>query len=73
MAKWMIIAGIFLLAAGLVLYFYPRAFSWFGNLPGDIRIENESTRFYLPMTSMLLISIAGTLILNLPRIIRFLR
>ena len=41
--------------------------SWFGRLPGDIRIERENVRFYFPLTSMILISIVLTLILNLLR------
>ncbi len=40
---------------------------WFGRLPGDIRIVTDSTRVYIPITSMLLISLAMTLILNLVR------
>ena len=30
---------------------------WFGNLPGDVRIERENVRLYVPIVSMLLISI----------------
>lgn len=41
--------------------------SWFGRLPGDIRIESDSTRVYFPLTSMLLVSLALTLIVNLFR------
>lgn len=41
--------------------------SWFGRLPGDIRIESESTRVYVPITSMLLVSLALTLVVNLFR------
>lgn len=41
------------------------AFSWFGRLPGDIRIETENARIYIPLVSMLLLSIALTVIINL--------
>ncbi len=41
--------------------------SWFGRLPGDIRIESESTRIYVPLTSMFLVSLALTLLVNLFR------
>lgn len=41
--------------------------SWFGRLPGDIRIESGSTRVYVPLTSMLLVSLALTLVVNLFR------
>ena len=30
---------------------------WFGHLPGDVRVERESVRLYVPIVSMLLISI----------------
>lgn len=41
--------------------------SWFGRLPGDIRIERENVRFYFPVTSMVLISIVLSLLLSLLR------
>jgi hypothetical protein len=30
---------------------------WFGHLPGDVRIERENMRVYVPIVSMLLISV----------------
>jgi hypothetical protein len=30
--------------------------SWFGRLPGDVRIERDSVRIYVPIVSMLLVS-----------------
>jgi hypothetical protein len=41
------------------------AFSWFGRLPGDIRIERETVHVYVPIVSMLVVSIVLTLLLNL--------
>ena len=41
--------------------------SWFGRLPGDLRIERENVRVFIPFTSMILVSIVLTLILNLIR------
>jgi len=38
------------------------AFSWFGRLPGDIRIERGNSRVYIPLASMLLISIVLSII-----------
>lgn len=37
-------------------------FSWFGRLPGDVRIESETTKVYVPLTSMVLVSIALSLV-----------
>jgi hypothetical protein len=43
------------------------AFGWFGRLPGDIRIDRESVRVYLPFASMLVISLVLSLIFHLFR------
>jgi len=43
----------------------PGLLSWFGHLPGDIRREGEGGSFYFPITSMIIISIVLTLIINL--------
>ncbi len=67
MAKVLILVGALLLAVGLIWHTFPGAFSWFGRLPGDIRIEGDNTRFYFPITSMILISIVISLALNLWR------
>jgi len=60
MQKTLIIIGIMLLIAGI---FWP----WLGalplgRLPGDIIIERPGIKIYIPITSMLLISAALTLI-----------
>ncbi len=57
--------GALLAIAGLLIYW--GGFSWFGRLPGDIRYESESTRIFIPITSMILISILLTALLNLAR------
>jgi hypothetical protein len=61
MARGLILAGLGLALLGVVLLFFPRAFAWFGRLPGDIRTETV----FFPVTSMLLISGALTLLFNL--------
>lgn len=62
MAKVFIAIGIVALLIGVVLHYFPNAFSWFGRLPGDIRIERENSAFYFPITSMIIISILLSLI-----------
>ncbi|AWR86150.1 DUF2905 domain-containing protein [Meiothermus taiwanensis] len=57
--------GLVLVLLGLVWLYAPGLLAWFGRLPGDIRIEREGFRFYLPLTSMLLVSLALSLLLNL--------
>lgn len=65
MAKWFIILGVFLLLIGAALQFAPWLLGWFGKLPGDIRIRTESTSVFIPITSMILVSLVLTLLLNL--------
>jgi Protein of unknown function (DUF2905) len=43
------------------------ALSWFGRLPGDVRIRGEHTRVYIPIVSSIVISIALTVVLSLLR------
>ena len=38
------------------------AFSWFGRLPGDIRIDSGNTRVYIPITTMVLLSVVLSLL-----------
>ena len=66
-AKYIIIAGIGIVLIGLIFYFFGDKLKWIGNLPGDIKIENKNTRIYFPITTMILISIIGSLLLNLFR------
>jgi Zn-dependent protease with chaperone function len=61
----LIALGIAAIVVGLLVRF--GALGWFGNLPGDIRIETERTRVYIPITSMLLVSIAMSALLSLFR------
>jgi membrane protein implicated in regulation of membrane protease activity len=63
--KWLVIGGIALVVIGLLVQ--TGAFGWFGRLPGDIRIERPGTRFYFPITSMVIVSVALSLLLNVLR------
>lgn len=40
-------------------------FSWFGKLPGDIRSDGDNVTVFFPITSMIVVSIAATVLLNL--------
>ena len=63
--KYIILFGILIVIVGLVVYFLGNKLHWIGRLPGDIRIEGENSRFYVPLTSMILFSILLTIIVNL--------
>jgi uncharacterized membrane protein len=59
----LVIGGLLIVLIGLAVW--SGALSWFGRLPGDIRIEREGVRLYVPIVSMLLLSLILTLALNL--------
>jgi hypothetical protein len=65
LARTLIVLGLVILAVGLILQYAPGLLSWFGRLPGDIHIERGNTRIYVPITSMILVSLLLTLIINL--------
>ena len=55
-----IIAGAAIVIIGVLIM--SGGFSWFGHLPGDIRIEKTNTRVYIPIASCLVISIVLSLV-----------
>ncbi len=67
LGKLLIFAGLILVFAGVLIWFAGQHFTWFGNLPGDIKIEKENFRFYFPITTMILISILLSLFLWIAR------
>ncbi len=62
---WVVVGGICLVLVGLLIY--SGGLNWFGKLPGDIHHEGERVQVYIPLVSMLLISLALSLILYLIR------
>lgn len=63
--KYILMAGLFIVAAGLIVYFFYDYLKWIGKLPGDIRIEEEHFRFYFPLATMIVLSLLITLIINI--------
>lgn len=64
--------GMILVAVGLGLtvigvLIWSGAFGWFGRLPGDFRFEGERSTVYVPLASMLVLSIVATLLLHVAR------
>jgi len=57
--------GFVLIIIGLVLNYAPWLISWFGKLPGDIRMGDENKMLFIPITSMLIISIILSILVNL--------
>ena len=63
--KYVIIIGGVIVLLGVIIYFFHDKLHWIGHLPGDIRIEKENFRFYFPITTMILISLAITIIIQI--------
>lgn len=38
---------------------------WFGRLPGDITIQREGLKIFIPITTMVLVSLVLTVLLNI--------
>lgn len=60
-----IAAGVLLAVVGVVLL--TGVLGWFGSLPGDLRIEGGRVKLYVPFASMLVVSLALSLLLALVR------
>jgi Protein of unknown function (DUF2905) len=65
--KVLIVIGLALAALGGLLWLGGKANFPLGRLPGDIRIERDNFKFYFPLTTCVLVSVAMTLILWLLR------
>ena len=60
-----VMAGAILIALGFLVY--AGAFRWFGKLPGDISYKGDHMQFYVPVVSMLIISLVLSLLFYLLR------
>ncbi len=61
----LVAVGVVLILIGLLLW--SGSLAWFGRLPGDIRIERESVHIYVPIVSMLVVSVVLSLLLYMVR------
>ena len=67
MAKLLILMGVFFIVAGL-LWMVGDSLglgNFLGHLPGDIHFSKGNTEFYFPVISCILVSVIGTILLNL--------
>lgn len=62
--KMLIVFGIFMIIAGVAIGFSGKFFL-LGQLPGDIHWSWGKTTFFFPVVSSFVISIVGTILLNL--------
>ena len=65
--KYIVIAGILIVVIGLFIWFAGDKLNWFGNLPGDVRLEKKNVKIFAPFTTMLLLSVILSLVLWLFR------
>jgi membrane protein implicated in regulation of membrane protease activity len=65
LSKSLIVLGIIILIIGLLLEYAPFLLNWFGKLPGDIRVKGENSLFFMPITSMIILSIVLSVVANL--------
>jgi membrane protein implicated in regulation of membrane protease activity len=63
LGTWLVVGGIVLVVIGLLAN--SGFLSWFGRLPGDIRIERDNVRFYFPVVSMIVVSVVFSLVVYL--------
>jgi hypothetical protein len=61
MGRWLVIAGIVLVVAGLAWPWVARL--GLGHLPGDIVIERGNFRFYFPLMTSIIVSLVLSLVL----------
>lgn len=67
MGRSIITIGLVLVAVGALIRYAPWAVTWFGKLPGDIRYQSGNTRVFFPITSMIIVSVVLTILVNLFR------
>ena len=63
-ARYLMIGGIVLFLIGGGVYLVAKFGIPLGRLPGDIRIEGENGSFYFPVTSLILVSVVLSILLN---------
>ena len=71
MGKLIVGIGLILVIVGLCFWLFGDKLGWLGHLPGDILIQRPGFTLYIPITSMIIISIILTLALSI--ISRFLK
>lgn len=65
--KYIVLLGLSIALVGVAVYFLHDKLHWIGRLPGDIRIEGENSKFYFPITTMILFSVILNIIIVLVR------
>ncbi len=64
LGRWIVVAGLILVGIGAYLMLGGRLPPLF-HLPGDIVIQRGNSTIYIPITTMILLSLIGTLVLQI--------
>jgi Protein of unknown function (DUF2905) len=64
LGKMLLVLGLIVAVFGLLLMLGGRL-PFIGNLPGDIAIERDNSRIYIPIATSILLSIVVTVVRNL--------
>lgn len=67
LGRMLIVAGLVLLAAGVIVTLLSKSPIPLGRLPGDIRIQGKHGSFYFPIVTCLLLSAVLSLVMYLFR------
>lgn len=65
LGTFFVIAGLLLVGIGVLAW--SGLLGWFGRLPGDIRIESGDSHLFIPITSMLAVSVVLSILVHLVR------
>jgi len=65
LGKAIVIVGAVLILAGGLIWLLGRAGLPLGRLPGDLHIQREGISCYVPIVSMIVVSILLTIVLNI--------
>ncbi len=64
LGKWLAITGLGLALLGGVMWLLGHI-PFFGNLPGDIHLQTQNFSCFIPIVSMIILSLLATIILNI--------
>jgi hypothetical protein len=65
LGKGIVVLGVMLVVIGGLIWLLGRTGLPLGHLPGDIRIVGERMSCYVPIVSMILLSVVLTIVLNI--------
>jgi hypothetical protein len=65
LGKGIVVLGLVLVVVGGLVWLLGRTGLPLGRLPGDLRIEGERVSCYVPIVSMILLSLVLTVVLNI--------